>query len=151
MPDSGRTRIFRSRGDWFAECLVCQCWVSTSNKTRRDAERNIGRHLQSDHGSDTPEAVDEQPPSARFVVRDAFTITRRGTCICGYPESGVVHTGDELTWFDGTADRRSTCRGIELIHQVPMQDPPTIGVVVTDALPKDFHEGMVILAFRASA
>jgi hypothetical protein len=62
-----------------------------------------------------------------------------------------VYTGDELLWFDGTADRRSTCRGIEFIREVPMQDPPTMGVVVTDALPKDFHEGMVIRAFRASA
>ena len=92
--------------------------------------------------------MDERVASARFIVRDAFTITKRGTCVCGYPESGVMRTGDELRWFDGTTNRVSTSRGIEFIREVPMQDPPTMGVVVTDAVPTDFHEGMVILAFR---
>jgi hypothetical protein len=62
-----------------------------------------------------------------------------------------MHTGDELRWFDGTTDRLSTCRGVEIIRQIPMQDPPTMGVVVNDAVPTEFHEGMVLLAFRKKA
>ena len=34
---------------WWAECLVCGAWVSTSNPDRRRAERRFGRHLQHDH------------------------------------------------------------------------------------------------------
>jgi hypothetical protein len=51
------TRTYSSRryisehspGDWWAECRVCEAWVSTSNATRRIAEEKFGRHWQNDH------------------------------------------------------------------------------------------------------
>jgi hypothetical protein len=50
---SERVHVFlHEDGDWWAECLICQAWVSTSNATRRAAEQSFGRHLQNDHGTD---------------------------------------------------------------------------------------------------
>ena len=50
MSESSQVRIFEhSNGDWWAECLVCAAWVSTSNDTRREAEEVRRRHLQNDH------------------------------------------------------------------------------------------------------
>lgn len=95
--------------------------------------------------------MDNDSPTGRFVVRDALTLTKLGTCICGYVESGGVRTGDELRWSDGVADRQTRCRGITIIRQVPPQDPPTMGLVVNDAPPSDFHAGMVISAVRPGA
>lgn len=58
-------------GDWWAECLVCRAWVSTSNATERDAERKFGRHLQHDH------AVDERP-----IATLADAASQRFPCPC---------------------------------------------------------------------
>ncbi len=53
MSDSSQVRIFEhSNDDWWAECLVCKAWVSTSNDTRREAEKKFGRHLQNAHADD---------------------------------------------------------------------------------------------------
>jgi hypothetical protein len=150
VPDSDVFRIYRRDGGWCAECLVCQITVSIANKTKREVEPDLAAHLQHDHGRSS-NAMITRRPDARFIVRTAFTLTGRGTCVCGYPEYGAPHTGDALLWSDRTSDRQSTCRGIELIREVPMKNPPTIGLVVTDAFPEDFHEGMAILAFRTSA
>ena len=50
VTETGRVHVFeRSPGDWWAECLVCDAWVCTSNATRRDAEHAFGRHWQNDH------------------------------------------------------------------------------------------------------
>lgn len=50
MDESDRAHVFEhSDGDWWAECLVCGEWVSTSNATRREAEEKFGRHLQNVH------------------------------------------------------------------------------------------------------
>ena len=50
MDESDRAHVFEhGEGDWWAECLVCGEWVSTSNATRREAEEKFGRHLQNDH------------------------------------------------------------------------------------------------------
>jgi hypothetical protein len=47
--DAERVRIFQQDDEWWAECLLCRAWVSTSNKSRRDAEQKFGRHLQNEH------------------------------------------------------------------------------------------------------
>ena len=53
MAESDRVHVFeQSAGDWWAECLICGEWVSTSNATRRDAEHAFGRHWQNDHAPD---------------------------------------------------------------------------------------------------
>jgi hypothetical protein len=44
-----RAHVFQNGDEWWAECLICQEWVSTGNPTRRDAEQKFGRHLQNDH------------------------------------------------------------------------------------------------------
>jgi hypothetical protein len=148
--DADRFRVFRRDGGWCAECLACQAWLSIANQTKRAAELNFGLHWQQAH-SDSVGAASGQQPVARFIVRAAFTVTRIGTCIGGYTEHGTVRLGDELLWFDGKSDRRSKCRGVMSIREVPIKKPPTVGLAVTDAFPEDFREGMVILAFRATA
>ena len=53
MEPAARVRVLENAdGDWWAECLVCEAWVSASNATRRDAEQSFGRHLQNDHAAD---------------------------------------------------------------------------------------------------
>jgi hypothetical protein len=55
LPD--RVHVFEhTAGDWWAECLVCRAWVSTSNADERTAEQKAGRHLRNDHP-----IVDERP------------------------------------------------------------------------------------------
>jgi hypothetical protein len=50
MTDAQRVHIFENGdGNWWAECLLCEQWVSTSNATRGEAEEKFGRHLQNDH------------------------------------------------------------------------------------------------------
>jgi hypothetical protein len=36
------------REDWWAECLLC-AWVTTSNRERRGAEEQYGRHYEREH------------------------------------------------------------------------------------------------------
>src|SRR5918995_983814 len=53
MAESERVRIHEHEpGDWWAECLIYRAWVSTSNRTRRDAEQKFGRHFQNEHPSE---------------------------------------------------------------------------------------------------
>lgn len=53
-PDQGSMRVDEvahlsvfegAVGDWWAECLLCDGWVSTSNAIRRDTEQKFGRHI----------------------------------------------------------------------------------------------------------
>jgi hypothetical protein len=58
VSDSERVHVFEhSKGDWWAECLICREWVSASNDTQRDAEQKFGRHLQNDHPASTEPAT----------------------------------------------------------------------------------------------
>ncbi len=68
----------------------------------------------------------EKKPDADFVVRNAFKVTGRGTCVGGYISSGAIHSGDRLEWFDGTVERQCTCRGVSGVRTVPILDPPTV-------------------------
>ena len=95
--------------------------------------------------------MDEGLVTGRFIVRVAFKVTGRGTCIAGYSESGVFHTGDDLRWSDGQTERTARCLAIEIIQVRPQVDPSTIGLVVTGFQPSDFHAGMVIFGSRKSA
>jgi translation elongation factor EF-Tu-like GTPase len=85
---------------------------------------------------------------AEFVVRAAFTLTGRGTCVGGYVTSGGFRTGDRLEWVDGSDNFVSRCVGIELINERPAQTPPTIGLVIAEVSKDQFQAGMVIKAFR---
>lgn len=45
--DGPRSNIFEHEsGEWWAECLVCGEWVSTSNATRDEAAREFLTHLE---------------------------------------------------------------------------------------------------------
>jgi hypothetical protein len=50
VPESPRVHVFEHGDrDWWAECLICNTWVSASNASQCDAEQKFGRHLQNDH------------------------------------------------------------------------------------------------------
>ncbi len=93
----------------------------------------------------------EKKPDADFVVRNAFKVTGRGTCVGGYISSGAIHSGDRLEWFDGTVERQCTCRGVSGVRTVPILDPPTVALSVPDARPSDFSEGTVIAVYTTHA
>lgn len=38
--------IEHAGGDWRAECLVCEEWLTPGNATRREAEAESGRHSE---------------------------------------------------------------------------------------------------------
>ncbi len=49
VADTQRVHIFENAdGTWWAEYLLCEQWVLTSNATRREAEEKFGRHLKAD-------------------------------------------------------------------------------------------------------
>jgi hypothetical protein len=48
-PSLPRVALSQHDDGWWAECLICGAWVSTSNPDRRSAEMRFGRHLQHDH------------------------------------------------------------------------------------------------------
>jgi elongation factor Tu len=84
----------------------------------------------------------------RFVVRDAFIITGRGTVAAGYIETGRVRTGDEVEWVREDEARRVRVLAVEFIRQVPIQDPPTMGLIVSDLTPSDLQPGDIFRSPR---
>lgn len=48
-PSLPRVAFSQHDDGWWAECMICETWVSTSNPDRRSAEVRFGRHLQQDH------------------------------------------------------------------------------------------------------
>ena len=83
-----------------------------------------------------------------FVVRSSFTVTGRGTYVAGYVESGEVRTGDELRWIEADNTRCATCRAVEGVYELPLQEPTTIALAVDDGAPQDFIEGMTLSVYR---
>ena len=50
MDKPKRVHVFeKADSDWWAECLICEAWVSTGNATGREAEQKFGRHLEHEH------------------------------------------------------------------------------------------------------
>ena len=95
--ESHRVHIFEhSPGDWWAECLVCGAWVSSSTSTRRDAEQKFGRHWQNDHSPDPeigtllPHCAGEHAPL-------------RAICVGGSPAGGCL--------AEASCDQESNGRG----------------------------------------
>lgn len=80
----------------------------------------------------------------RFVVREAFKMSRRGTLVVGYVTAGVVHTGDELELVHGEMTRRVQCRGVEMVNRQPLRHPPDLGLVVSDISPEEVSAGDVL-------
>jgi len=102
--------------------------------------------------------IDSEPsrraadPPAQFTVRGSFHLTGRGTVALGFTTSGVAHTGDWLEWTSAAGDRRTArCIGVAVINQRPLLNPPSIGLLVSDAEPTDFDEGTIISVSRPCA
>ena len=88
MLDSERVHVFEhSQGDWWAECLICREWVSTSNRTQRDAEQKFGRHLQYEHTAST-----EPVPKLPIGCRRAKTGSLSNEALAAWQRDG--YTGD---------------------------------------------------------
>jgi translation elongation factor EF-Tu-like GTPase len=85
---------------------------------------------------------------AVFVVRTSFTITGRGTCLTGFIRPGIVRPDDEVRWFKEGHPRVARCFCVSCIREVPLRDPPTIGLMVNGAVPDDFVEGMTFTLYR---
>lgn len=85
---------------------------------------------------------------AEFVVRTAFTLTGRGTCVTGFIRSGAVHSGDEVRWVHDGRTRSARCIGIDSIREVPMQDPVTVALRVDGADPADLPVGTTLTLYR---
>lgn len=83
-----------------------------------------------------------------FMVRSSFTITGRGTCVAGYVVSGNFRCDDDVRWVDGEHTRRAKCSGLSTITERPIKYPPTVGLMVTNAEPSDFVEGMTLIIYR---
>jgi hypothetical protein len=79
----------------------------------------------------------------RFVVRDAFTISR-GTLLVGFMQSGVVRSGDEIELIGAIGSRMLRCLGVEMVNRKPYRTPPDLGILVSDLLPADVVAGDVI-------
>ena len=83
-----------------------------------------------------------------FIVRAAFAIAGRGTCVAGYLSWGDFRRNDEVRWLDGDAERQARCSGLSTLTVRPAQDPPTIGLMLADVEPSAFVEGMKLTIYR---
>lgn len=87
-------------------------------------------------------------PCGGFVVRGAFTLIGRGTCVVGYIASGDVDVGDVIRWTNDDVALHARCRGVEDVRESPLKDPPSVGLLVDEGEPEHFAEGMTLLAYR---
>jgi selenocysteine-specific translation elongation factor len=77
----------------------------------------------------------------RCRVREAFDLTRRGTAVTGYIESGEVRVGDVLR-----VERSGGLVTVRAVEGVLDRDwtadmPAPVGLVVPDLTPEEVHEG----------
>lgn len=83
-----------------------------------------------------------------FVVRASFTVAGRGTCVAGYAGSGTVRRDDEVRWLNDGRLRHARCSGVSSLTERPEKDPPSVGLILADAEPTDFVEGMTLTICR---
>lgn len=93
--------------------------------------------------------VESDQACGQFVVRSSFTLTNRGTCILGFIAEGNLRAGDQIRWTDIGGQRRTRCKAVNEVREAPIQDPPTIGLIVEEGDPSEFSTGMQLLAYRS--
>ena len=77
----------------------------------------------------------------RFRVTDAFDLTRRGTAVTGYIESGEVRAGDVLrVERSGETTTVASVEGVRDADWTPDQLVP-VGLLVPDLRPDDLRDG----------
>jgi elongation factor Tu len=100
-------------------------------------------------------AVDEYiplPPRDKdkpflMPVEDVFSITGRGTVATGRIETGVVHTGDEVTLVGlGAEQRKSVVTGVEMFRKIldDGEAGDNVGLLLRGVDKKEIKRGMVL-------
>jgi elongation factor Tu len=100
-------------------------------------------------------AVDEYiplPPRDKdkpflMPVEDVFSITGRGTVATGRIETGVVHTGDEVTLVGlGAEQRKSVVTGVEMFRKIldDGEAGDNVGLLLRGIDKKEIKRGMVL-------
>lgn len=92
----------------------------------------------------------EKPKIAcgEFIVRISFTMTGRGTCVAGHVASGNFRRDGDVRWLDGNRVRNARFTGFSTITERSIQHPPTVGLMLADAEPGVFDEGMTLKIYR---
>ena len=80
----------------------------------------------------------------RFIVREAFTITGRGTVVMGFVDAGRIHVGDDLALVHDDTARIVRCRGVEMVNRKPYRSPPDLGLLIPELAPTDVRAGDVL-------
>jgi translation elongation factor EF-Tu-like GTPase len=86
----------------------------------------------------------------RFVVKEAFTLTGRGTTVVGRIEAGVVHVGDLLRLEREGNGRTFACEGISGVRVADWHpdEPATVALLVPSLDKTDIQPGDVFLVNR---
>jgi elongation factor Tu len=79
-------------------------------------------------------------------VEDVFSITGRGTVATGRIETGIIHTGDEVSIIGFGNDKNSVVTGVEMFRKLldEGQAGDNAGLLLRGIDKKDIRRGMVI-------
>ena len=79
-------------------------------------------------------------------VEDVFSITGRGTVATGRIETGVIHTGDEMSIVGFDSSLKSTCTGVEMFRKLldEGQAGDNVGLLLRGIEKTQIKRGMVI-------